>query len=154
MGLIAGFFYAYACSVMLGLARVDDPTFIDTMQQINATVRNAGFAPSFFGSLVLTVVAAIVLVVRRHPVRWWVIAAAVLYLAAFLITMGISVPLNDEIAAAGTVAQISDPAGVRDDYEGPWVAWNLVRTVFSTAALAALVWACLNIDRDAEQADG
>jgi hypothetical protein len=34
------------------------------------------------------------------------------------------------------------------------VVWNLVRTVLSTAALAALVWACLNIDRDAEQADG
>ncbi len=31
-GLVAGFFYAYACSVMVGLARTDDLTFISTMQ--------------------------------------------------------------------------------------------------------------------------
>ena len=51
VGLMAGFFYAYACSVMVGLDRVDDRTFIVTMQWINATVRNAAFAPAFFGSL-------------------------------------------------------------------------------------------------------
>ena len=50
VGLMAGFFYAYACSVMVGLDRVDDRTFIVTMQWINATVRNAAFAPAFFGS--------------------------------------------------------------------------------------------------------
>jgi uncharacterized membrane protein len=51
VALMAGFFYAYACSVMVGLDRVDDRTFIVTMQWINATVRNAAFAPAFFGSL-------------------------------------------------------------------------------------------------------
>ena len=50
VGLMAGFFYAYACSVMVGLDRVDDRTFIVTMQWINATVRNAAFAPAFFGA--------------------------------------------------------------------------------------------------------
>jgi uncharacterized membrane protein len=147
MGLIAGFFYAYACSVMLGLDRVGDRAFIDTMQQINATVRNAGFAPSFFGSLVVTAVLAVLLLVRRHPVRWWVTAAALLYLGAFLVTFGVSVPLNEDLAAAGPADQIADPAGVRDDYEVPWVTWNLVRTVLSTAALAALAWASLQFGR-------
>ncbi len=114
VGLIAGFFYAYACSVMVGLADTDDRTFIAAMQAINANVRNAGFAPSFFGALTYAV-------------------------GAFLLTMGVSVPLNDEPAAAGPPASIADPAAVRADYEDPWVTWNLVRTIASTIAFGLAV---------------
>ncbi len=142
-GLMAGFFFAYACSVMVGLARTQDRTFIEAMQWINATVRNAAFGPAFFGALVLTVAAALVTVVRRHPARRWVVAAAVLYAGAFFVTMAFAVPLNDQLAAAGPAGSLSDPAAVRQAYEGPWVVWNLVRTALNTAALAALVTALL-----------
>nr|BFE86069.1 hypothetical protein GCM10020093_086700 [Planobispora longispora] len=105
MGLIAGFFYAYACSVMIGLARVDDRTFIDSMQWINATVRNVWFAPAFFGALLVTAVAAALHLGRaQRPVLGWVVAALVLYGAAFGITMGVNVPLNEQLAAAGDPA--------------------------------------------------
>lgn len=139
MGLIAGFFYAYACSVMVGLARTDDHTFIATMQSINATVRNAGFAPSFFGALGLTVTAAGVAARRRSPTCGPLVVAAVLYAAAFTITMAFSVPLNDDLAAAGDPDQMTNLAAVRDDYEGPWVTWNLLRTLLSTGGLIALI---------------
>jgi uncharacterized membrane protein len=143
MGLIAGFFYAYACSVMIGLARVDDHTFVATMQSINATVRNAGFAPSFFGALLLTgaAAAAQARTGRRRPAVVWILAALALYVAAFGVTMGVSVPLNDELARAGDpdrISDLADLAAVRDRYEAPWVTWNIVRTVASTAALACL----------------
>jgi uncharacterized membrane protein len=147
MGLIAGFFYAYACSVMLGLAEVDDRTFIDTMQAINATVRNAGFAPSFFGSLVASVATAMVLYAKRSPARHLVALAAALYFAAFAITFGISVPMNNELADAGSIATITDHAAVREAYEDPWVVWNVIRTAFATAALAALVAAGMRVNR-------
>ena len=101
MGLIAGFFYAYACSVMVGLAHVDDSTFITAMQWINATVRNAAFAPSFFGALAVTGAAALVAYRHRSAGRAWILAAFALYAAAFAITMGINVPLNEQLAAAG-----------------------------------------------------
>ena len=142
-GLMAGFFFAYACSVMVGLARTEDRTFIEAMQWINATVRNAAFGPAFFGALALTVAAALVTVVRRQPARRWVVAAAVLYAGAFFVTMAFAVPLNDQLAAAGPAATLADPAEVREAYEDPWVVWNLVRTVLNTAALAALVTALL-----------
>jgi uncharacterized membrane protein len=146
MGLIAGFFYAYACSVMLGLAEVDDRTFIDTMQAINATVRNAGFAPSFFGSLFASVATAGVLYAKRNPARHLVALAAALYFVAFAITFGISVPMNNDLSDAGAVATITDHAAVRDAYEDPWVTWNLIRTGFATAALAALVAAGMRVN--------
>ncbi|MGX7674248.1 anthrone oxygenase family protein [Plantactinospora sp. DSM 117369] len=144
MGLIAGFFYAYACSVMIGLARVDDHTFISTMQWINATVRNGWFAASFFGALPLTAIAAI-LHLRRdgRPVLPWIVAAFLLYVVAFAITMGISVPLNEELAAAGDPSAIGDPAAVRAAYEGSWVNWNIARAVAATAALGCLVRALI-----------
>lgn len=53
-GLMAGFFYTYSCSVMLGLDLVGDRAFIDTMRSINSTVRNTWFGNSFFGALLLT----------------------------------------------------------------------------------------------------
>jgi uncharacterized membrane protein len=148
MGLIAGFFYAYACSVMIGLARVDDQTFISTMQWINATVRNVWFAGSFFGALVLTA-GATLLHLRRaeRRVLVWIVGALLLYVAAFGITMGISVPLNEELAAAGDPALIVDKAAVRAAYEDVWVNWNLTRTLASTAAFACLVRAVMVLRR-------
>ncbi|WBB63038.1 DUF1772 domain-containing protein [Streptomyces sp. WMMC500] len=140
MALIAGFFYAYACSVMIGLARVDDRTFIDTMQWINATVRNAWFAPSFFGALALTALAATLHLARdRRAVLMWIVTALALYAGAFAVTMGINVPLNDELAAAGDPETLHDPAAVRAAFEDRWVAWNTVRTLAAGAALACLL---------------
>lgn len=138
MGLIAGFFYAYACSVMLGLARVSDQSFIETMQAINATVRNAGFAPSFFGSLVVTLAAAIAMWLNKTRGRYLVLLAFVLYAGAFAVTFAANVPLNDQLAEAGPVTGITDVGVVRTEFEEPWVRWNLVRTVLASAALGCL----------------
>lgn len=144
MGLIAGFFYAYACSVMLGLARVDDRTFISTMQWINATVRNQWFAPSFFGALALTALAAVLHLARdRRAVLLWTAAALALYAGAFIITMGVNVPLNEELAAAGDPATLRDPAAVRAAFEDQWVTWNTTRAIASTAAFACLLRALI-----------
>jgi uncharacterized membrane protein len=60
---------------------------------------------------------------------------------ALLVTAAVSVPLNDDLAQAGDPGRIADLAAVREDYEDPWVVWNAVRTVASTAALGCLVYA-------------
>src|SRR6266540_3801200 len=59
MGLMAGLFYAYACSVMLGLRRADDRTFVDGMQRINVAILNGWFFASFLGALLLTALAGV-----------------------------------------------------------------------------------------------
>lgn len=141
VGLMAGFYYAYGCSVMLGLARTDDHTFVAAMQAINASVRNAAFAPAFFGSLVLSVVVAVVAVARRRPGAGCVVVAAALYAASFVVTMTLNVPLNEALSAAGPVDQIGDLAGVRRAFEQPWTTWNLVRAVLASASLLALAFA-------------
>lgn len=47
---IFGFFYAWVCSTMWGLDQVSSRVAIEAMQAMNASVRNAVFAPAFFGT--------------------------------------------------------------------------------------------------------
>ena len=58
-GLMAGLYYAYAISVMLGLSMTDDRTFLSAMQQINVAILNPWFFVSFFGALVFTALATV-----------------------------------------------------------------------------------------------
>ena len=137
MALIAGLFYSFSVAVMPGLAKVDDRTFVHTMQHINQAIQNPAFFLSFAGALVLTAFAAVLQ--RRHgprsPLRW-IIAALVLYTLVLAVTFGINIPLNDELDRAGDPDRIADLADVRSRFEGPWVAANIVRTLLSTAAVA------------------
>lgn len=137
-GLVAGTFYVFSCAVMPALGRSDDRTFIEVMQNINDVIENPVFFAGFFGALVLTAVAA--WQQRRSPgPRGWLFAAFAVYAVAFLLTSGVNVPLNDELARAGNPARIAEPAAVRDRFEDAWVAWNAVRALLCTAALALLL---------------
>ncbi|GAA2612061.1 hypothetical protein GCM10010399_48690 [Dactylosporangium fulvum] len=139
VGLSAGVFFAYSTSVMLALKKVDDRTFVDVMQKINMAILNPWFLTAYVGAL-LTAIAAILLYLsggHRGPLPW-LIAAALLYGVAFVVTAAVNVPLNDQLAAAGPVDRIADPAAVRASFEAGWVRWNLIRTVASAGSLLAL----------------
>ena len=145
-GMIAGFFYAYACSVTLGLARLPDGQYIETMQAINATVRNGVFAFSFFGAVPTLLLALAIHSPRPRSRRFVLIAlAAALYIGGgFMATFLVNVPMNEELARV-SVGELGPAAleRVREGYEGPWNFWNGVRTVFSVLAFLALICACL-----------
>src|SRR4028118_556161 len=99
-GLISGFFYAYASSVTLGHALLSDEHYIQTMQAINATVRNGVFAFSFFGAVVSLLLTLAVHAPRPRSRRFvLVVLAAVLYVGGgFMVTFLINVPMNEELA--------------------------------------------------------
>ncbi|RAY15528.1 DUF1772 domain-containing protein [Actinomadura craniellae] len=142
MGLIAGLLYGYACSVMPGLARADDRTFVTTMQRINVAILNGWFYLSFLGALVLTVLAVVLfLPAEQRSVLPWVVAALVLYGLTIGITGFVNVPLNNQIDAAGDPGKIADLAAVRAGFEARWVRWNIVRTATAVAAVGCLGWA-------------
>ncbi len=144
-GLMSGFFYAYACSVTLGLALLPDEQYVAAMQAINATVRNGVFAFSFFGATLSLLAAVAVYAPRPRSRRFFFVAlACVLYVGGgFLLTLGVNVPMNEELARVGGAAP-EVLARARADYEGPWNFWNGVRTVCSSLAFVALMSACLS----------
>lgn len=143
MGLMAGVFGLYAHTIMRGLGGTDDRTFVDAFQAIDRAIINPFFMLTFFGALVLS--GAATLLYRRagdHPALPWVVGAFVLYLAVFVITIAIHVPLNDDIKAAGDPDRITDLDAVRDAFhETRWIAWNVVRAIASTIAFVCLAWA-------------
>ena len=145
-GLISGFFYAYACSVTRGLALLPDDRYIAAMQAINATVRNGVFAFSFFGAALFLVLALLVYAPRFRSRRFALISlAGVLYVGGgFLLTLGVNVPMNEELARVGADASAGTLARAREAYEGPWNFWNGVRTACSSLAFLALIAACLS----------
>lgn len=129
-GLQAGTYYTWACGVMPGLAKVDDRTFVASMNHVNVAIVNPAFMLSFLGAPAL---AAASVAVTASGARGWAIAGVVLALGTVAITAAANVPLNDALAAGGS----------RADFESAWVRWNIARTITATGALGALAWAAL-----------
>jgi uncharacterized membrane protein len=146
MGLMAGVFGLYAYAIMPGLGKTDARTFVGAFQAIDRAIINPLFMAMFFGALVLTAVAvALNLGEGAAP---WAIAALVLYIAVFAITIAVNVPLNDAIKAAGDPDRISDLARVREQFdESRWAGWNVARAAACTAAFGSLLWALIEFGR-------
>ena len=138
-GLMAGMFFAYSFSVMPGLARVDDRTFVVAMQQVNdATVESVTFQFTFSIALVLLGAAAVVHYrLGFRTATWWILAALSLYVVAFGITMAVHIPLVEALDAAGNPSQ-EELHSVRTDFEDPWNSAHTTRTITGALALACL----------------
>jgi len=145
MGLVAGVIGLYSHTIMPGLRHTDDRTFVRAFQSMDRAIINPWFMTAFFGALILTgLAAALHLSGDKRNVLPWIGAAFVLYLIAVVITLAVNVPLNDTLKAAGDPARIADLAQVRQHFnEARWSAWNLVRTVTSTAAFGCLIAAAM-----------
>lgn len=151
MTLVAGLCFTFAVAIMPNLAGVDDHTFVEITQRFN---QNPVFPLTFTAALVLTGLAAVLH--RRQgrgvAARWTIAALVLCAIVVVAITGAIHIPLNYQIDDAGDPDRIADLAHVRDQFEAPWVVWNIVRTVLSIAAVAALGRALLlhgrnNVDR-------
>ena len=146
---IFGFFYAWSCSVMWGLDTVDPRAAIEAMQGVNREIRNAAFAPAFFGTpMALAATAALAAMARQRPAAVLLGLAAIVYLlGAMLLTIMINVPMNE---ALGTIAIPADVDAARElwrRYSSEWTFWNHVRTGFSALAVLLTSAALLAIGR-------
>jgi uncharacterized membrane protein len=143
MGLTAGVMGLYAHTIMRGLGATDDRTFVGAFQAIDRAIINPLFMLTFFGALLLTGAAGFLHMRGDGDIRDvvpWVAVAGGLYLLAVIITMVVNVPLNDHIKAAGDPSRIDVTAVRAAFHETRWVAWNIVRTVATSAAFLALCW--------------
>jgi uncharacterized membrane protein len=153
--LVAGLIFTFSAAVMPNLADADDRTFVATMQRYND---NPVFQLTFTVAPVLTALAVVLQLRGRHrydvAVRWTVTALA-LYAVIVAVTLAVHIPLNDDIDQAGDPDRITTlaVADVRDDVEGTWVVWNIVRTLLSVASVATLGRALLLHGRSAPVRD-
>jgi uncharacterized membrane protein len=152
MGLVAGLYFFSSIAVMPALTAANDRTLVDGMQQMIDKIQNPVFFLVFLGAPVLAGVA--LSQARRagaDQVAGWITAGLVLYAVMFVVTFVVHLPLNEELKDAGDPATIENLAEVRDDFVTPWVAWDIIRTLVSTAALGCLVWALVLRGRAARE---
>ncbi len=137
-GAIFGFFYAWICSTMWGLDDGDPRVAIAAMQNMNASVRNAVFAPAFFGTPVVLMLTGLVVWWKegRSIALWFVAAAIVYFLFAFLPTAMVNVPMNRELGATAIPDDLEQAHAIWTAYSQKWQFWNILRTIASGASLA------------------
>lgn len=142
--LMAGLFYAWSCSVMLGFARLNDREFVSAMQKTNRAIQNPVFFAAFFGAPIFLIISTFL-----HfglPRFVFLFSATFLYLVGtFGVTMVGNVPMNNRLdqfnLKSATEGEITEQ---RANFERRWNNLNTIRTVTSTLALILTIFACLN----------
>lgn len=136
-GAIFGFFYAWVCSTMWGLDDTDPQVAIAAMQAMNSSVRNAAFAPVFFGTPLVLAATALLgwRTGYRRVAQFFTAAAAVSLLGGLMVTLLVSVPMNEGLADHTLPMTTVRAQHIWSDYSGPWQMWNGVRTATSGLAL-------------------
>ena len=134
LGLMSGFFFAFAIDVAPAMARLDASMYVTTQQWINQVVRNAWFAIAYFGSTVLPFVVmafAFVKGKRTRALAW--LAIALLYFGAvFWVTRSVNVPINNELATWNPAS----PPAAWTQARYTWNENNTVRAVASFVCFA------------------
>ena len=141
-GAMFGFFFAWVCSTMWGLDSANPNVSIAAMQAMNASVRNWVFAPAFFGTPILLIATALVILkCGKQQVAICFAMAGILYvLGVMLPTFMANVPLNEGLAL---IEIPLEPAAAREawqNYSGPWQDWNMVRTLVAGFVLGLVGW--------------
>jgi uncharacterized membrane protein len=142
-GIVTGVLHLYAHTVMPGLGKTDDRTFVGAFQSMDRAIINPLFLLPFLGAFVFTGIALGFSLGTGRLIPWLVVAL-VLYLVVLVVTFGVNVPLNDALKAAGAPDRISDLHAVRERFnESRWTTWNTVRAIASTGAFVSLAWALM-----------
>lgn len=133
--LIGGLFYAYSCSVVLGLGKLSDAEYLKAMQHINREILNPVFFLSFMGTAILLPVSAFLF--RGQPAFIFLLLASLAYLiGVFGVTVAGNVPMNDMLDRSDIAGATSDAIKqMRDNFESRWNFLNNIRTVFQSSAL-------------------
>lgn len=144
--LMAGLFYSWSVSVMPGLARINDKSFVDAMSAMNKAILNPLFLIPFMGTaFLLPVVAWMHYTTPVTPKFWLLLAAAITYIAGVIaVTMAGNVPLNNMLAAFSTEgASAQEIARQRTAFEGAWNRLNHIRTWFALLSVILVIIACV-----------
>lgn len=139
-GAIFGFFFAWVCSTMWGLDAAPPQVAIAAMQAMNASVRNAVFAPAFFGTPVVLLIAGVANWTIRPAAYAFLTAALVYLLGGLVLTMLVNVPMNEALAQVSVPDDPQQAAAIWADYSPRWQVWNQIRAVASGVALLLAAW--------------
>ena len=121
-GVTAGIYIAFLVAFMPALHGQPDDVYARVMNRLNVVIVNPVFLAFFLGAPLL---ALVLLGWHRTPIS---VSAAVLAVAAVVITFAANLPLNDALADGGAVSS----------FEKPWLIFHTLRTLTATGAFVLL----------------
>ena len=135
-----GMMYVFSTFVMRGLDRTGPVQAITAIRGINTAANSsAAFLVPFLGAALLAIVVGVVAVLQwGQSGSGWLLAGAVMGIAAAAITMMFNVPLNIRLDAVNPEeVSVTEAARQWQAYFVSWTAWNHVRS--ATGVLAAIL---------------
>lgn len=142
LGMMAGFFYSYSVSVMPGLNHAQPKVAIAAMQSLNVTIRNPTFFVTFFLTIPVGLLGALLLwrCCQKRASIWLALAILIYLFGAVIPTGVINVPMNDALGQQRIPTDLGAALELWKSYAPEWTFWNTFRTV--TTMLALLTCAC------------
>ncbi|PQP81057.1 DUF1772 domain-containing protein [Paenibacillus sp. PCH8] len=139
--IIAGTVFAYANSVMPGLRKGEDQTFVLAVRQLNSSVNNPIFLLVSNGALVAQIVFISLTIYTQdtHQIIWCSLALGA-YIATLLITFMGNLPLNKEIIDAEIPQEDKGWEPLRTKFESRWTKLNLLRTITCILSVVFLLF--------------
>ncbi|OEK05592.1 anthrone oxygenase family protein [Roseivirga misakiensis] len=132
-GLSAGLFFGWSVSVIPGTQKIDDLSYLNTMQSINQEILNPSFFIVFFGSLIALMLSTYFVYPISITGFSVLLIATLIYLIGTLGVTGMgNVPLNNELEALKIAELMStEISDFRDYYESQWNRFHSYRMFFS-----------------------
>lgn len=130
--VVFGFVLLFAICIMPGLAELDDLDYLHGFQVIDGTIqKNQPIFILFWVGSIASVGTNCILAFRDDVNgRFGTAAAAAAALVAQVLTGAGNIPLNNRLHAIDLSDYGDEDAAVlRSDFEGPWNAYNIARTV-------------------------
>lgn len=144
-GMMAGIVFAYANSVMPGLRKAEDRTFVLAIRHLTSSVANPLFLIISNGAL-LAQIGFIVVAVLMQQSSQIVLGsiALIFYIATLLITFLGNLPLNKAIISAELPASDAKWNELRVRFESSWTLLNNLRTITCILSVSTLIVALLS----------
>jgi uncharacterized membrane protein len=148
--LTAGLVFAFAVVVMPGISSLPDREYLGSFTAMDRVIQENDplFLLVWVGSALVLIGAVLLNYGTLAGVnRWLLLGAAAMYMVGVqLPTIIVNVPLNNrlqklELDGLGEVG-LRDARGA---FEGRWIRWNSIRTVFACLTSAALMALLLRI---------
>ncbi|MEK7434972.1 MAG: anthrone oxygenase family protein [Cyanobacteriota bacterium] len=147
--LMAGLFFSYSFSVVLGLGRLDNFEYINAMQSINREIKNPIFFIVFFGTLLLLPITSFLHYQQTFSTKFlFILASTIFYvIGVFGVTVLGNIPLNEKLDKFNLQSSSSEIIKTeRDNFEYRWNKLNLIRTISSTISIILIISACIFSD--------
>ncbi|MEO1517171.1 MAG: DUF1772 domain-containing protein [Bacteroidota bacterium] len=140
-GLTAGLCFTWSNAVTPGIGQLDDLTFLKSFQAMNQAILNQSFFVVFFSPALLLFLNAFLHRSANRTTFVAFLAAAVLFaLGVGLITIFKNVPLNDILENSVLESlSVKELRKLRKQFEGPWNAWHMGRTISSFVSFVLLL---------------